>query len=116
MVGRFGFTEVDTLIHYENFLEMNLLEKLHEWSSTSRYPFLNCILNDIHRQSGFYPVTKRNIALFKEEMLSSMKRVDLLASWVKARVITKIYAKRKSLKLIYSHTYQRIHGLKPSKD
>ena len=84
MVGRFGFTEVDTLIHYENFLEMNLLEKLHEWSSTSRYPFSkNCILNDIHRQSGFYPVTKRNIALFKEEMLSSMKRVDLLASWVK---------------------------------
>ena len=84
MVGRFGLTEVDTLIHYDNFSKMNSLEKLHEWSLTLRYPFSkNCILNDIHRQSGFYPVTKKNIALFKEEMISSMKRVDLLASWVK---------------------------------
>ena len=84
MVGRFGWTEVDTLIHYENFVKMNSLEKLHEWSLTLRYPFSkNCILNDIHRQSGFYPVTKKNIALFREEMISSMKRVDLLASWVK---------------------------------
>ena len=39
MVGRFGWTEIDTLIHYENFLKMNSLEKLHEWSLTSRYPF-----------------------------------------------------------------------------
>ena len=84
MVGRFGWTEVDTLIHYDNFLKMNSLEKLHEWSLTFRYPFSkNCILNDIHRQSGFYPVTKKNIALFKEEMISSMRSVDLLASWVK---------------------------------
>ena len=59
MVGRFGWTEIDTLIHYENFLKMNSLEKLHEWSLTLRYPFSkNCILNDIHRKSGFYPVTK----------------------------------------------------------
>ena len=84
MVGRFGWTELDTLIHYDNFLKMNSLEKLHEWSLTLRYPFSkNCILNDIHRQSGFYPVTKKNISLFREEMISSMKRVDLLASWVK---------------------------------
>ncbi len=84
MVGRFGWTEIDTLIHYENFLNMNSLEKLHEWSITLRYPFSrNCILNDIYQQSGFYPVTKKNIALFREEMISSMKRVDLLASWVK---------------------------------
>ena len=84
MVGRFGLTEIDTLIHYDNFLKMNSLEKLHEWSLTLRYPFSkNCILNDIHRQSGFYPVTKKNIALFREEMISSMKRIDLLASWVK---------------------------------
>ena len=63
MVGRFGWTEIDTLIHYDNFLEMNSFEKLHEWSLTQRYPFSkNCILNDIHRQSGFYPVTKKNIA------------------------------------------------------
>ena len=84
MVGRFGWTEIDTLTHYENFLKMNSLEKLHEWSITLRYPFSkNCILNDIYRQSGFYPVTKKNIALFREEMISSMKRVDLLGSWVK---------------------------------
>ena len=84
MVGRFGWTEIDTLIHYENFLKMNSLEKLHEWSLTLRYPFSkNCILNDIHRQSGFYPVSKENIGLFREEMISSMKSLDLLASWVK---------------------------------
>ncbi|WP_041710802.1 hypothetical protein [Prochlorococcus marinus] len=84
MVGRFGWTEIDTLIHYENFLKMNSLEKLHEWSLTLRYPFSkNCLLNDIHRQSGFYPVTQKNIGLFREEMISSMKSVDLLASWVK---------------------------------
>ena len=54
MVGRFGWTEVDTLIHYDNFLKMNSLEKLYEWSLTLRYPFSkSCILNDIHRQSGF---------------------------------------------------------------
>ena len=29
MIGRFGWTEIDTLIHYENFLKMNSLEKLH---------------------------------------------------------------------------------------
>ena len=29
MVGRFGWTEIDTLIHYDNFLEMNSFEKLH---------------------------------------------------------------------------------------
>ena len=84
MVGRFGWTEIDTLIHYDNFLKMNSIEKFHEWSLTFRYPFSkNCILNDIHRQSGFYPVTKKNIGLFREEMISSMSRVDLLASWVK---------------------------------
>ncbi len=84
MVGRFGWTEIDTMIHYDNFLKMNSLEKLHEWSLTLKYPFSNnCMLNDIHRQSGFYPVTKGNIGLFREEMISSMKRVDLLASWVK---------------------------------
>ena len=81
MVGRFGWTEIDTPIHYDNFLKMNSFEKLHEWSLTQRYPFSkNCILNDIHRQSGFYPVTKKNISLFREEMISSMKRVDLLIS------------------------------------
>ena len=84
MVARFGWTEIDTLIHYDNFLKMNLLEKLHEWSLTRRYPFSkSCILNDIHRQSGFYPVTKKNIDLFKKEMISSMDKVDLLASWVR---------------------------------
>ena len=84
MVGRFGLTEIDTLIHYDNFLKMNSIEKIHEWSLTLRYPFSkNCILNDIHRQSGFYPVTKKSIALFREEMITSMKNVDLLASWVK---------------------------------
>ncbi len=84
MVGRFGLTEIDTLIHYDNFLKMNSLEKLHEWSLTLRYPFSkSCILNDIHRQSGFYPVSKKSIALFREEMITSMKSVDLLASWVK---------------------------------
>ena len=84
MVGRFGLTEIDTLIHYDNFLKMNSIEKIHEWSLTMRYPFSNnCILNDIHRQSGFYPVTKKTISLFREEMISSMKNVDLLASWVK---------------------------------
>ena len=84
MVGRFGWTEIDTLVHYDNFLKMNSLEKLYEWSLTLRYPFSkNCMLNDIHRQSGFYPISKKNIALFREEMVSSMERVDLLASWVK---------------------------------
>ena len=94
MVGRFGWTEIDTLIHYDNFLKMNSFEKLHEWSLTQRYPFSkNCILNDIHRQSGFYPVTKKNISLFREEMISSMKRVDLLASWVKGECRYQRYMK-----------------------
>ncbi len=94
MIGRFGWTEIDTLIHYDNFLKMNSLEKLHEWSLTLRYPFSkNCILNDIHRQSGFFPVTKKNIELFREEMISSMQRIDLLASWVRGECRYKKYMK-----------------------
>ena len=53
MVARFGWTEIDTLIHYDNFLKMNLFEKLHEWSLTQRYQPLRVVLNDNHRNFQF---------------------------------------------------------------
>ena len=63
---------------------MNKFEKIYQWAQTSAYPFSeNCILNDIYKLSGFYPVTEESLNLFTKEMLTSIKEIDLLGSWVK---------------------------------
>lgn len=84
MISRFGYTELDTLIRYENFSRMNQIEKIFHWAETLKYPFSgNCILNDIDKLSGFFPVNQENLYMFKREVISSLKEIDLLGSWVK---------------------------------
>ena len=83
MISRFGYTELNTLIRYEKIIRMNKLEKIYQWAETSSYPFSdNCRLNNIYKLSGFFPVTERSLSLFKKEMISSIKQIDLLGSWV----------------------------------
>lgn len=83
MISRFGYTELNTLMRYENISKMNTLEKIYQWAETSSYPFSgNCRLNNIHKLSGFFPVTEESLFLFKREMISSIKQIDLLGSWV----------------------------------
>lgn len=84
MIARLGNTEINTLIKYDNFIRMNKLEKIYQWTKTSKYPFSpKCVLNNIHPESGFYPVNKASLLLFKNEMINSMQNVDILGSWVK---------------------------------
>ena len=84
MIGRFGNTEINTIIKYENFIKMNLIERIYQWSLTKKYPFSsNCILNNIYPESGFYPVNKETLSLFRTELINSMKEVDILGSWIK---------------------------------
>tara|TARA_Y100001968_G_C19438650_1_gene761264 strand:- start:2551 stop:3537 length:987 start_codon:yes stop_codon:yes gene_type:complete len=84
MVGRLGNTEINTLIKYDNFIKMNIMEKVYQWSLTSKYPFSsNCVLVDIFSQSGFYPVNRSSLAGFKKELVKAMKDVDILGSWIK---------------------------------
>ena len=62
MISRFGYSELNTLYRYENIKRMNKLEKIYQWAQTSAYPFSeNCILNDIYKLSGFYPVTEERL-------------------------------------------------------
>ena len=84
MISRFGYSELNTLFRYENIKRMNKFEKIYQWAQTSAYPFSkNCILNDIYKLSGFYPVTEESLNLFTKEMLTSINEIDLLGSWVK---------------------------------
>ena len=83
MVSRFGYTELNTLFRYENYLRMNNLEKIFNWAETLQYPFSeSCRLNNIDKLSGFFPVNKETLYLFKIEMIKSIKEIDLLGSWV----------------------------------
>ena len=83
MISRFGYTELNTLIRYENIIGMNKLEKIYQWAETSSYPFSgNCRLNNIYKLSGFFPVSEESLSFFRREMISSMRQIDLLGSWV----------------------------------
>tara|TARA_Y100000589_G_scaffold71273_1_gene63706 strand:- start:7161 stop:8135 length:975 start_codon:yes stop_codon:yes gene_type:complete len=83
MVSRFGYTELNTLFRFNNYIKMNEFEKIYHWSETLQYPFSkNCRLNNIHKLSGFFPVTKESLFQFKKEMINSIKDIDLLGSWV----------------------------------
>ena len=83
MISRFGYTELNTLFRYENFIKMNKIEKIYQWSKTLAYPFSNnCRINNIYKLSGFFPVTEESLYQFREEMLKAMQEIDLLGSWV----------------------------------
>tara|TARA_B100000212_G_C27312861_1_gene506580 strand:+ start:159 stop:1130 length:972 start_codon:yes stop_codon:yes gene_type:complete len=83
MISRFGYTELNTLFRYENIRKMNNLEKVYQWAQTLAYPFSeNCRLNNIHKLSGFYPVSEESLYFFRKEMIHSMQEIDLLGSWV----------------------------------
>ena len=83
MISRFGYTELNTIFRFDNYKRMHYLEKIYNWAQTSQYPFSkNCRLNNIDKLSGFFPVSKKNLSLFKLEMINSMKEIDLLGSWV----------------------------------
>ena len=83
MISRFGYTELNTLIRYENIIRMNKLEKIYQWAETSAYPFSeNCRLNNIYKLSGFFPVSEESLSFFRREMISSIRQIDLLGSWV----------------------------------
>ena len=83
MISRFGYTELNTLMRYENIIRMNKLEKIYQWAETSAYPFSeNCRLNNIYKLSGFFPVSEESLFMFKKEMISSIKQIDLIGSWV----------------------------------
>ena len=84
MISRFGYTELNTLFRYENLVKMNQLEKIYQWSETMAYPFSeNCRLNNIYKLSGFFPVNKETLFLFRKEMIKAMREIDLLGSWIK---------------------------------
>ena len=94
MISRFGYTELNTLLRYENIIKMNKLEKIYQWAETLAYPFSkNCILRNIYKLSGF-PVSEESLYLFKKEMISSMKEIDLLGSWVEGENKYKKYLSR----------------------
>ncbi len=107
MISRFGYTELNTLFRYENIIKMNKLEKIYQWAETSAYPYSeNCRLNNIHKLSGFFPVSEESIDLFKKEMIRSMKEIDLLGSWVEGENKYKRYlSKAKVCDLIMLEPY-----------
>ena len=83
MISRFGYTELNTLFRYENLIKMNKLEKIYQWAKTLAYPFShNCRTNNIHKLSGFFPVSEETLYLFKVEMIKAMREINLLGSWV----------------------------------
>ena len=68
MISRFGYTELNTLIRYENIIRMNKLEKIYQWEETSSYHFsANCRLNNIYKLSGFFPVSERSLSFLREK-------------------------------------------------
>ena len=95
MISRFGYTELNTLMRYENIIRMNKLEKIYQWAETSAYPFSeNCRLNNIYKLSGFFPVSEESLFMFKKEMISSIKQIDLIGSGLKVRInINNIFQK-----------------------
>lgn len=83
LVSRFGWTELNTLITFERFRQMNYFEKIYEWSITNRYPFSKqCLSNDLYTKAGFYPINKVSLEKFREIMISMIPEIDILGSWV----------------------------------
>ena len=83
LVGRFGWTELDTLIRFERYSKMNYIENIFEWSRLNIYPFSKkCLLHEIHTKAGFYPVNKVTLKRFQEIMINTIPEVDILGSWL----------------------------------
>jgi len=83
MVAKFGTSELDIVIHYRYMKTKKLGEKI------SNYLYFNKDLwwekrraFALHNNAGFFPISHRNLSLFSELMIDSMKQVDILGSWI----------------------------------
>ncbi len=84
MIARFGSTELATMVNYLGVKHPNKSickfikgESLPWWWNKN-------IISQMQQWSGFFPPTKEKIEMFCELMLSDMKEVDILGSWLSA--------------------------------
>lgn len=82
MISRFGATEISCMV---NYLSVKYpLKYIVPIILSGRTPFIwnKNILKQMHTYSGFYPVSNDHISKFCELMLSDIKYVDVLGSWL----------------------------------
>lgn len=82
MVGRFGSVELESIIKIEH-------DKIQPFTTF----FLSILLNraipfsykkyySLNFNAGFYPINKKSLLKFNQEMYAAMEQVDVLGSWV----------------------------------
>ena len=84
MVARFGSGEVNAMLRIERYKAMPRVDYIYEKlliSGKGLYSERNW--DGLRLNAGFFPINKRSLERFLEEMLESCEQVDLLGSWTK---------------------------------
>ncbi len=83
MVARFGSLELMVAAKYRLMRQKDFRSKLTDYINTGDKAWWDIYIRTaIKNNSGFFPVTSRNLERFSLLMINSMKKVDLLGSWV----------------------------------
>ena len=82
MVARFGSTELSCLTNYMGIIDKSNSVWKYITGQTEQWWWNKNIANQMQQWSGFFPPTEENLTKFSELMLSDMRQVDLLGSWI----------------------------------
>lgn len=83
LIGRLGSTEVSTMFQIERCNSASVMPRIYESMRTGRInPWNSSNWNSIKLYSGFYPLDNINLVRFYAELLSAIKELDIIGSWV----------------------------------
>ncbi|MEO5682382.1 MAG: hypothetical protein ABIQ88_07050 [Chitinophagaceae bacterium] len=83
MIGRFGSTELSTLLNYY-FIKGSLFSNISNLVKGIPYffHFKNGLVHDMNVISGFFPADVKNLERFCEMYLEDIPEIDILGSWL----------------------------------
>lgn len=83
MVSRIGSTELRALYKFRYRSTRSLSERVYAMVSAWEAPVWSPWEHrNLRSQTGFFPVSRQNVADFYELMVASLREIDLLGSWV----------------------------------
>ncbi|MCA0932650.1 hypothetical protein LCM02_09320 [Lutimonas saemankumensis] len=83
MIGRFGSSELGTITNYIGVKrKVFRSRKSYIVNNTPPWWWEKSVINQLTRNSGFFPGTVAYVEKFCELMLSDMKELDILGSWL----------------------------------
>jgi len=82
MIARFGAFELSTVVNYLGVKQQHI--NVWQYINGKSLPWWwnDSLLNLLHSNAGFFPLTEKKIEQFCELMLTDMKDVDVLGGWL----------------------------------